>query len=81
MEQLKMSRNDRATEPITLPFGYYMRAYEQGDGVGWCKCCAGGSLGIEEISESVFEDKMLKDKNVNPAILTTQKIYQARLSG
>ena len=67
MEQLKMSRDNKAIETIKFPDGYYMRSYEnKNDGEGWCKCCIDGSLGIEEISGSVFENKMLKDKSVNP---------------
>ena len=66
MEQLMMSRNDTKIERIRFPEGYYMRSYNSGDGIGWCKCCIDGSLGVEEISESVFEDKMLKDEAVNP---------------
>lgn len=66
MEQLTMSRDNTKIDSIRVPDGYYMRPYKGGDGTGWCKCCIDGSLGIEEISESVFEDKMLKDKSVNP---------------
>ena len=72
MEQLLMSRGDTKikAEEIQFPDGYYMRPYNKAgkstDGVGWCKCCIGGSLGIEELSENVFEEKMLKDKTVNP---------------
>ena len=61
-----MSRNSKKIESIQFPDGYYMRSYTQGDGIGWCKCCIDGSLGVEEISENVFEEKMLKDKSVNP---------------
>ena len=66
MEQLKMSRDNKAIESIEFPDGYYMRSYREGDGTGWCKCCIDGSLGVEEISESAFENRMLKDKTVNP---------------
>lgn len=68
MEQLKMSRDGGKTDSgsMPLPEGYHMRHYEKGDGVGWCRCCFGGSLSVDEISESAFENKMLKDKMVNP---------------
>jgi mycothiol synthase len=66
MEQLIMSRDDKETDSPQFPDGYYMRSYTAGDGTGWCKCCIDGSLGVEEISESVFENRMLKDKMVNP---------------
>jgi len=62
-----MSRDGKRIDSIRFPDGYYMRSYKEGDGAGWCKCCADGSLGIEEISESAFANKMLTDKNVNPA--------------
>ena len=66
MEQLMMLRDDKETGGIKFPAGYYMRSYKKGDGTGWCKCCIGGSLGIEEVSENAFENRMLKDKTVNP---------------
>lgn len=66
MEQLKMSRDDTKVEAIQFPEGYYMRSYKQGDGESWCKCCINGSLGVDEISESAFENRMLNDKTVNP---------------
>ena len=67
MEQLKMSRDNKTIETIEFPDGYYMRSYNnKSDGIGWCKCCIDGSLGVGEISESIFEEKMLKDKSVNP---------------
>ena len=68
MEQLMMSRDNKEIPRILIPEGYYMRGYinNNGDGEAWCKCCIDGSLGIDEISESAFENKMLKDKSVNP---------------
>jgi len=66
MEQLMMSRDNRETNPMQFPDEYYMRSYITGDGIGWCRCCIDGSLGVDEISEIVFEEKMLKDKTVNP---------------
>ena len=66
MEQLKMIRNNRDVGKIIFPEGYYMRSYQKGDGAGWCGCCIDGSLGVDEISEAVFERKMLSDHNVNP---------------
>ena len=66
MEQLMMERDNRDTGSIIFPEGYYMRTYKKGDGMDWCKCCIGGSLGIDEISESAFENRMLNDKTVNP---------------
>ena len=66
-----MARDDKKPGPAKFPAGYYMRAYEgenkTEDALGWCRCCAGGSLGIEEISEAAFENKMLNDKTVDPA--------------
>ena len=67
MEQLKMVRDDAPIDEICFPHGFYMRPYKEGDGIGWCKCCIDGSLGVNEISEEVFEEKMLHDKSVNPA--------------
>ena len=65
-----MARCGKNPEPAAFPCGYYMRSYisanKKEDGEGWCGCCAGGSLGIEEISEAAFENKMLCDKSVNP---------------
>ena len=68
-EQLMMSRDSGKTGNIQFPDGYYMRSYTDNktDGIGWCKCCIEGSLGVEEISESVFENKMLKDTTVDAA--------------
>ena len=66
MEQLKMVRGNENTAEIILPEGYYMRSYQKGDGIGWCECCIGGSLGLDEISEAEFERKMLRDNNINP---------------
>ena len=67
MEQLKMMRDNKKTDVIVFPDGYFMRPYKnKSDGIGWCKCCIDGGLGVEEISESVFEEKMLKDKSVSP---------------
>lgn len=68
MEQLTMSRDNKETGDIKFPDGYYMRSYEhdKGDGIAWCKCCIDGGLGIEEISEGAFENRMLKDRTVNP---------------
>ena len=61
-----MMRDDATVEKIRFPEGFIMRSYKKGDGIGWCKCCAGGSLGVDEISENVFAEKMLHDENVNP---------------
>ena len=66
MEQLAMSRNDKAIKSIDLPDGYYMRSYKEGDGINWCRCCIDGGLGVEEVSEGTFENRMLNDKKVNP---------------
>jgi len=66
MEQLKMSRGNEKCTPIQLPDGYSIRSYKPGDGVGWCKCCIEGGLGIEEISQAVFATKMLEDPTVKP---------------
>lgn len=62
-----MIRSNTPVGKITFPEGYIMRPYKQGDGVDWCECCIGGSLGIEEASEEIFIEKMLKDEMVNPA--------------
>ena len=62
-----MMRNYSPVGEITFPEGYFMRSYQQGDGVDWCECCIGGSLGIEETTEETFAEKMLKDETVNPA--------------
>jgi len=69
MEQLMMSRDNGKTGNIEFPNGYYMRSYagNKTDGTDWCKCCIDGSLGVEEISGSVFENKMLKDTTVDAA--------------
>jgi len=66
MEQLMMSRDDGEVGAIQFPAGYSMRSYQKGDEAGWCKCCIDGKLGVEEISERAFEEKMLNDKTVNP---------------
>ena len=66
MEQLVMSRNGKEPDQVKFPDGYYMRSYIQGDGTGWCRCCIDGGLGVDEISEELFKNKMLEDKNVNP---------------
>ena len=68
MEQLKMLRDDKIADSAQFPEGYHMRSYigENGDGAAWCKCCIGGSLGIEEASEATFENRMLGDKYVEP---------------
>ena len=66
MEQLMMSRDDKEVGLIQFPAGYSMRSWQKGDETGWCKCCIDGRLGVEEISERAFEEKMLNDKTVNP---------------
>ena len=66
MEQLKMMRDDTKIGAIHLPEGFLIRSYKKGDEIGWCRCCINGSLGVDEISEEVFEKKMLCDENVNP---------------
>jgi len=66
MKQLLMKRENGKVGEICLPDGYYMRAYQNGDGPGWCRCCIDGSLGVDEISEAFFARKMLQDKSVNP---------------
>ena len=67
MNQLKMKRNNSPIAAASFPEGFYMRAYQPGDGVGWCKCCIDGKLGVDELSEDVFARIMLNDKTVNPA--------------
>ena len=67
MQQLYMVRNNDPVGAITFPEGYFMRSYQQGDGPDWCECCIEGSLGIDEISEELFTQKMLNDESVNPA--------------
>ena len=68
MEQLLMSRDDKNADllQLQLPDGYFIRSYNEGDGIGWCKCCIDGDLGVEEISESVFKKIMLDDSSVDP---------------
>ena len=66
MEQLLMMRDDSDVGAITFPEGYYMRPYQPGDGSDWCECCLEGSLGIDEITEDVFKQKMLDDETVKP---------------
>jgi len=66
MEQLKMMRDDTKVNELCLPEGFYMRSYKKGDELGWCRCMINGDLGVEEIKEEVFVEKMLNDKSVNP---------------
>jgi len=66
MEQLKMLRDNTMVEEFNFPEGFFMRSYNKGDELGWCRCMINGDLGVEEIKEEVFEEKMLKDKSVNP---------------
>ena len=66
MEQLKMIRDDSEVGEIRFPEGYSMRPYKNGDGSGWCRCCIDGSLGVDEISEELFDKMMLHDESVNP---------------
>ena len=65
MEQLKMRRD---ASPVTLfkpPAGYYIRTYESGDAENWCRCCAEGELGVDEISDEFFNKVMSPEKGVD----------------
>ena len=66
MDQLKMQRDDASVEKYDFPDGFYMRSYKKGDELGWCRCMINGDLGVNEIKEEVFIEKMLQDKTVNP---------------
>ena len=59
---------NRGNAPITqpdIPAGYYIRAYQPGDGEGWCRCCIDGKLGVEAVSGAEFDRIMTNDKRVD----------------
>jgi len=74
MEQLRMVRgrfpvvsaaaNGSSAVPSDIPAGHYIRHYEPGDGEDWCRCCVDGRLGVDEVSDEVFNRIMLADDRV-----------------
>lgn len=58
--QLFMFRPEGPLPAVKPPEGWTVRPYREGDGAEWCRCCAGGCLGVEEEpTEELFERLML----------------------
>lgn len=61
-----MWRPDCPLDEYTLPPGFRLRLLRNDEGEAWCACCF-NDMGVDEISQALFEKKMLEDATVPPS--------------
>lgn len=60
---LRMWRPDSELPVFALPQGYRIRLLADDEGEAWCACVL-NDMGVDKISQELFEAKMLDDENV-----------------
>lgn len=60
---LKMWRPDSPLPKVAVPSGFRVRLLRDNEGEDWCRCVL-NDMGVDEVSQALFEKQMLNDPNV-----------------
>ncbi|MGI5893248.1 MAG: GNAT family N-acetyltransferase [Candidatus Merdivicinus sp.] len=67
MAHFHMTWHIRPLPDCTLPNGFSIRTYQEGDEAGWFYCCTGSNLNTESWKPGDFQQKMLERAGICPA--------------